>query len=470
MIGQTLLCGVAAALLSVGVAAAAADSAAVALDAGEWGHYELWMPAQPPRELALWLAGGDPTGADMQRAVRVLNQQGYAVAVIDSREFLARVDGPVTPGEHPQCLDLAAPLQWTAQMLQRRRLGFDAYRATLLIGDGTGAGLAYAALAQVPAGTFAGAIGIDITPQMPLRRSLCERNYVAGSAAGRQLLASDYPLGGWWMLATRSEPSPAQLELRAGVMAHSPGSRLPVVTAATFDQVIDRVLRQMPSAGVNAGATAERASIADIPVVEVNAHSGRGIMALIYSGDGGWRDIDKRIGDYLAGRDIAVLGVDALRYFWQRRDPATVARDLGRLLDYYRAAWGIDRVVLIGYSFGADILPFAYNGLADTQRRAVRLVGLLAPGLATDFEVHVGGWLGVNPGGGALKILPEARRIGGDRLQCIYGADEQRDSLCPKLTPAEAQVTAVPGGHHFDNDYMKIGQILFTAITQRAGQ
>jgi len=462
MSGWIFRCLVVLALLSLRVATGAQTNA-VALDAGEWGRYRLWMPsAGPARELALWLAGGDPAGKDLQSAVAALNREGYAVAVIDTREYLERVDGPLTDGRTPECLDFASPLQWTAQMLQRTRLGFSDYRPALLIGDGAGAGIAYAALAQVPAGTFSGALGIDISPQTSLRRALCGLQYLPDSGSGRQQLASDYPLGGWWMLATRAEPSPAQLELRAGIMEHSPASRLPILSGATLSEVIDGLSKELPTLAT-AGANAH-SPIADIPVVEVNAHSGRSILAVIYSGDGGWRDIDKRVGDYLAGRDIAVIGIDTLRYFWKKRDPAQVARDLGRVLDHYRAAWGMERVALIGYSFGADILPSTYNGLDADQRRRVLLVSLLAPELATDFEVHVKGWLGMDAGSGARPILPEARRIGGDLLQCIYGRGEQSDSLCPRLTPAEAEVVLLPGGHHFDNDYTKLGELLLAAI------
>ncbi len=35
----------------------------------------------------------------------------------------------------------------------------------------------------------------------------------------------------------------------------------------------------------------------------------------------GWRDLDREIGENLQKEGIPVVGVDALRYFWNERQP-----------------------------------------------------------------------------------------------------------------------------------------------------
>ncbi|MGG2475679.1 AcvB/VirJ family lysyl-phosphatidylglycerol hydrolase, partial [Rhizobium sp. BR5] len=84
-------------------------------------------------------------------------------------------------------------------------------------------------------------------------------------------------------------------------------------------------------------------------------------MAVIYSGDGGWRDLDEEVGSALQKQGVPVIGVDALRYFWKEKEPQEVASDLARIIDTYRKEWKVRNVVLIGYSFGADIIPATYN-------------------------------------------------------------------------------------------------------------
>ena len=54
-------------------------------------------------------------------------------------------------------------------------------------------------------------------------------------------------------------------------------------------------------------------------------------------------------------------------------------------------------MILIGYSFGADILPFAYNRAApDAERAHVHRLSLLGLSGSADFVIHVAGWLGVD--------------------------------------------------------------------------
>ncbi len=55
-------------------------------------------------------------------------------------------------------------------------------------------------------------------------------------------------------------------------------------------------------------------------------------------------------------------------------------------------------MVLIGFSFGADVLPFLINRLPPEVRADVSLVTLLAPERATAFEVQATGWVNQQAG------------------------------------------------------------------------
>lgn len=119
-------------------------------------------------------------------------------------------------------------------------------------------------------------------------------------------------------------------------------------------------------------------------------------MAVIYSGDGGWRDIDKEVGNALQQQGVPVVGVDSLRYFWSERQPQATADDLARVITYYGRRWNVRNVLLIGYSFGADILPRTYNLLPSATRARVRQVTLMALSHRADYKISVLGWLGAD--------------------------------------------------------------------------
>ena len=68
--------------------------------------------------------------------------------------------------------------------------------------------------------------------------------------------------------------------------------------------------------------------------------------------------IDKSLADALAGENIPTVGLDALHYFWTHRSEDEMGRHLAAIVRHYLAAWHMDRVLLIGYSSSADVLPF----------------------------------------------------------------------------------------------------------------
>ena len=108
---------------------------------------------------------------------------------------------------------------------------------------------------------------------------------------------------------------------------------------------------------------------------------------------------------------------------------------------------------MVGYSFGADALPFVWPNLSNVTKDQIQLVSLLGLGTTADFEITVEGFLGgasakdrpIRP---ALAVLPLAK------TQCFYGTDEAADgeTSCTAPEMKHAQVIERPGGHHFDGD------------------
>ena len=91
------------------------------------------------------------------------------------------------------------------------------------------------------------------------------------------------------------------------------------------------------------------------------------VAVVLLSGDGGWRDIDRTIAEELnkQGLSVSRLGQPALFLDPQdtRRDgpPDLAAGDRG----LSRQNGATKEIALIGFSFGADVLPFLYPKLAS---------------------------------------------------------------------------------------------------------
>jgi type IV secretory pathway VirJ component len=130
------------------------------------------------------------------------------------------------------------------------------------------------------------------------------------------------------------------------------------------------------------------------------------------------------------------------------------------MIRYYLPHFGKQRVLLIGYSQGADVLPFAVNRLPQATRARVALTAVMGMSEHALFEFHVSSWVSDSNSGPAT--LPEIDRITGMPVLCIYGADES-DSLCPKLDPKRFIVVKLKGGHHFDGDYANLAHQILAA-------
>jgi type IV secretory pathway VirJ component len=201
-----------------------------------------------------------------------------------------------------------------------------------------------------------------------------------------------------------------------------------------------------------------------LPVVEVPSPQHADTVTLFYSGDGGWRDLDKAVAEELAKRGYPVVGIDTLRYFWQHKSPEQGAADLSSLMQSYREKWGAKRFVLAGYSFGADVLPAIYNRLSAADRKQVDTVILLALARTGSFEIEVEGWLG--KAGEEAATGPELTRMPPQKVVCVYGQEEAGESGCTQ-PGAVGQAMELPGGHHYDENYPALAERLLKEIQAR---
>ncbi|MBB3456281.1 type IV secretory pathway VirJ component [Rhizobium sp. BK313] len=196
----------------------------------------------------------------------------------------------------------------------------------------------------------------------------------------------------------------------------------------------------------------------NLPLHIMDAKPTKDTLAVLYSGDGGWQELDAKVGGSLQKEGIPVIGLDSLRYFWSQRTAGETAKDLGRIIDYYTTRFNVQHVLLVGYSFGADVMPASYKRLSRQQKSRIRQISLLAMSHKVDYVVSLRGWLGLQTEGKGGNPADDLKSISPDIVQCIYGTEDYHDNACPSLQGTNAQVIGMPGGHHFDGDYERLAQ------------
>lgn len=203
--------------------------------------------------------------------------------------------------------------------------------------------------------------------------------------------------------------------------------------------------------------------VRDLPVTEVPAATGQA-LAIFWSGDGGWQSLTSDISHVLAANGVAVVGVNSRSWLERaHRTPDDVARDTERLLRAYLAKWNRSRIVLLGYSRGADFLPFVLTRLPADLRSRVALAGMLGIAPAASFEFHLIDLVKDTKRATDVPLMPELRRVTGIPMLCIYGAREE-STICPSLGELHVTVVRRDGDHHFDRNYPEIAQDILTAL------
>ncbi|MGY3038475.1 type IV secretory pathway VirJ component [Rhodanobacter sp. TND4EL1] len=212
-----------------------------------------------------------------------------------------------------------------------------------------------------------------------------------------------------------------------------------------------------------------------VPVAGTTPPAGRDdVMAIIYSGDGGWADLDRRLGIAFVDRGIPVLGVNTFKYYWRDRTPEQSALELDALMTKYLGAWGKKRIWLVGYSFGADVLPTIIDKLSPANRARITQLVLLSPSRDVTFEIELEGYMikqgwfkehvktvlqHINPIRHYDALPPLQALQGKPPVVCYYGLVDADDSVCTQSgLPTWVTVHAKKGGHHFDGGYQPLAK------------
>lgn len=206
-------------------------------------------------------------------------------------------------------------------------------------------------------------------------------------------------------------------------------------------------------------------SVRDLPIIELRAARVTSpTLAIILSGDGGWADIDQRVGQRLQARGVDVIGVDMRDYLRAgRRTPRGIGADVSRIARRYMGLWQRPSFALIGYSRGADLAPFAAANLAPDIRPRLQLIAFLTLLERASFVYHFSDLWRTTSGRGDTPTLPVLEQLRGTPMLCVYGRDE-KESLCRTAPQGLMTVIERPGAHHFDGNYDVLADEVYAAM------
>ncbi len=421
---------------------------------GRFSEVVVYRPQGTTRSFVLLLTGDEGWTPGALAIVQALVRKGAMVAGTSLPRFQRMLEAQ--PGT--SCEYIAGDFENLSHFVQAYYKLPD-YLPPIVVGLGAGGALGYAELAEGPADASGGALLLGFKPGLGLRKRLC---------TGNALATDRHPDNkGYDVLAAKAVATPLTLFTDAGgeTAAKSFAGQLGQANAVTLSEgtagapqpfldAFDKL-----AASLKPSAPAAPADLGGLPVIEVPPKAGvaqADAFAILISGDGGWAGLDQEVAGALSAKGIPVIGVDSLRYFWTPRTPESAAADTDRIIRYYQAHLQKKTVLLLGYSQGADVMPFIINRLPLQTRKNVALGAVMGLSEHALFEFHMGNWVNANQDQG-LPTAPEMEKPGDIPMLCIYGEGET-DTLCPKLDPQKVHVVKLPGGHHFGGDYERLAR------------
>jgi type IV secretory pathway VirJ component len=434
----------------------AADSSPTHLPAGNFGTVTVYIPAGTPQSVAIFLSGDGGWNLGVVNMAQALRNRGAVVIGVDVTHYLAALRGKSA------CRLIAGDFENLSHQIQKK-IGLKEYHVPVLLGYSSGATVVYAVLAQSPPGTFAGAISLGFCPDQDFGgAALCPGaglHYSHGKKNDLIFEPARTLKQPWIALQGQQDQvcAPKAVDDFGAQIAGSQIIRLPKVGHGfgvernwlpqfldAYQGVVDRV---------NAPRGLRPQQINDLPVHEVQTQGNSDEFALLLTGDGGWAGLDQELAAHLAASGVPTVGLNSLKYFWTQRTADEAAKDVARVIRHYLSSWGKKRVLLVGYSFGADVLPFVVNRLPADLQSQIETVSLLGLDSTASFEISVADWIGNDASG--MPTRPELANLRVKPVLCIYGEGEQ-DSICPSLQEPRITSEQVGTGHHFGGEYAQL--------------
>jgi type IV secretory pathway VirJ component len=431
----------------------------VALNAHE--KVKVAHASKPEKGLLIYIADKDHAKDDHENAKKFA-ELSYYVAIVDSQTLLNPTSNSAE-NKSNQCVNLAQKLVDISTKLQAY-FELDTDNLPILVGTEDGSATLYAALAQADKHAFHAAVSINFAPNLKTTAALCgQEKFTTAAADGQMQLAAVKRLPNSFYIFQDENAAPNLVshaftdDIGNVRLTIGKGKDQTLAEAIQILQWLDPRLADQISSDVSDSDL----PLIEIPVIEQDEKVAKAdaaqTMAIIITGDGGWAEIDKNIAKILAEKGIPTVALDSLSYFWKARTVEEATQDVETVIAQYLDKWNKQKVILIGYSFGADVLPFIANNLSAKAQKQVALVALLGMGKTAAFEFRLSSWMDADKNSDRLPLLPEIEKMKWANSICIYGVADEAANCLP-TADLGVKIISMSGDHHFDEKYDELVQ------------
>ncbi|MFT3903126.1 MAG: AcvB/VirJ family lysyl-phosphatidylglycerol hydrolase [Niabella sp.] len=186
-------------------------------------------------------------------------------------------------------------------------------------------------------------------------------------------------------------------------------------------------------------------------------------LVFYLTGDGGFNNFSLRLCAGLNKAGYSVCALNTRSYFWNKKTESQAAEDISQLLARQLRpgqTWGC-----IGYSFGADVLPFVVDRLSPTIRQTLLQAVLIAPSATTDFEIHLTDLLGSN-NKYSKDVVAAMNKMGALSIATVLSGNE-KDFPVQQIRLKNYNNYVMKGNHHFDGNIDEVTALLVKLLKSK---
>lgn len=345
-----------------------------------FGLVHIYRNTNPPEGVLIYISGDGGWNRGAINMARPFVDMNLVVVGVNYVHFMRSLIS-----SNVKCLYPAGDFENLSMLLQKK-LKLTKYFKPILVGFSSGATLAYALMAQAPANTFKGAIGIAFCPDVKSTKPFCSGNGLKWHVLkqGKSYLLDRYEKftapfivfqGVRDMICDSDEVNAFVKGLKNVEIYNLPTVGHGFVGQSKWIPQMKEAVKKIidfqsfgNKAPIESSPGVNTAAIEQLPLYLIKAPDNPDKpLCILISGDGGWTDFDQTIAENLSKNGITCVGLDTQKYFWQAKTPETTAQDIIKVLEYYMPRFQKTSFILAGYSFGADVIPFIANRLPDRK-------------------------------------------------------------------------------------------------------
>ncbi|NVO09631.1 MAG: virulence factor [Bacteroidales bacterium] len=446
---------------------------------GAFGKLTIYKPESDPKSVVLFVSGdGGWQKITDKMANSIVNLQTLVVGVNIDHYIKS------TAVSKTKCLYPASDFEQLSLFIQKK-YKVSSYIKPILIGYSSGATLVYGILAQAPDNTFKGVISLGFSPDILISKPLCK---------GKSLKQHKLKEGNSYFLEpceklstpfivmqgvndkvcnyTVAKDFMNQLQWGEFITLPNVGHDFSPTNGwlPQFISVYER-LNGMPSYSKQKEAQNKLLQAqqlnplpGDYPITLIPSAKVDSLpLAFLISGDGGWTSFDQSLAESLAEKGLPVVGLDSQKYFWNVKTPEETTLDIAKAIEHYMIQWEKKSFILVGYSFGACVLPFVANRLPENLKDKLTSLYALSPDEVGDFEIHVADMLDLGTSPDSYNVLEEMKKVKSQQPICIFGSEED-ETLRNHFSDIGIKIITLPGSHHYKDDFSRITDTIYNNL------